>query len=61
MTYVVKDFSQSKKFIFEFQLDYCADKASVTNCETFETNEKPNEQKLIELGQAEGSRGHLAV
>ena len=61
MTYVVKDFSQSKKCIFVFRLDYCADKASMTNYETFETNEKPNEQKLIELGQAEGGRRHLCV
>ena len=39
VTYVVRDFSQSKKFIFAFQLDYCADKASLMNYETFETNE----------------------
>ena len=42
-----------------FQLDYCADKASMTNYKTSETNEKPNEQKLTELGQAECGMSHV--
>lgn len=52
-------FSHSKKFIFVFKLDYCADKASMTNYKTSETNEKPNEQKLTELGQAECGIRHV--